>query len=89
MGQSAEPTVERSRVHDALRDAMMYVLEIPADEIDDGSTMDELGVDSLIASQLVIELEIRLEVEIDVAVFEEISPQSTVSEVAVLLAGAV
>lgn len=68
---------------------MAYVLEVPKDEISDASAMDEVGVDSLIASQLVVELEIRLDVEIDVAVFDQISPQSTVSEVAALLADAV
>lgn len=89
MGHGAEPAVDRSTVHEALREAMAYVLEVPKEQIGDTSAMDELGVDSLIASQVVVELEIRLEVEIDVTIFEQISPQSTVSEVAALLADAV
>ena len=85
MGHSAEREVDRSAVHDALREAMAYVLEVPKEQIGDTSAMEELGVDSLIASQVVVELEIRLAVEIDVTIFEQSSPQSTVSEVAALL----
>jgi acyl carrier protein len=67
------------------RSATAYVCEVDEADVPDDATLDSLGIDSLVASQIIVETEIRAEVELDVEVLESLDAGMTLREVARLL----
>jgi acyl carrier protein len=70
---------------DALHDAVVFVLELPDNQVTAGSTLDELGIDSLTASQILIEIEIRLGREVPFELIESLDEVATLTDLAAAL----
>jgi acyl carrier protein len=66
----------------ALRDSVAKVCGVPADRIRPGSTLDELGIDSLSAAEIITDVEIRSGIELPMDVLRGLSQLRTVGEVA-------
>jgi acyl carrier protein len=69
----------------ALHDAVVFVLEVPDHEVTPDSTLDDLGIDSLTASQILIEIEIRLGREVDFELIESLDEVATLADFAAAL----
>ncbi len=73
----------------ALRDSIVKICGVPADQILPGSTLEDLGVDSLAAAEIITDVEIRAGIELPMDVLRGLSKMRTVGEVAAhLQAGA-
>ncbi len=70
---------------DALQDAVVFVLELSDHQVTPDSTLDDLGIDSLTASQLLIEIEIRLGREVSFELIESVDELATLADFAAAL----
>ena len=73
----------------ALTESIVRICGVPEDRVRPESTLDELGIDSLTAAELVTDLEIRLGEELPVDVLRRLNRVRTVGEVAAELRAAV
>jgi len=74
----------------ALRESIARICGVPADRVSPASTLEDLGVDSLAAAEIITDVEIRTGIELPMDVLRGLSQLRTVGEVAGhLQAGAV
>ena len=66
----------------ALRESIVRVCGVPADQITPASTLEGLGVDSLAAAEITTDMEIRAEIELPMDVLRGLNQLRTVGEVA-------
>lgn len=69
-------------LHEALRESIAKFCGVPADQVSSGSTLEELGVDSLTAAEIVTDVEIRAGIELPMDVLRGLVELRTVGEVA-------
>jgi acyl carrier protein len=72
----------------ALTDSIVRVCGVSADQVMPTSTLDELGIDSLTAAELVTDLEIRLGEDLPVDVLRRLNRVRTVGDIAAELSRA-
>jgi acyl carrier protein len=73
----------------ALRESIVRICGVSADQITAGSTLEDLGVDSLAAAEIITDVEIRTGIELPMDVLRGLSKMRTFAEVAAhLQAGA-
>ena len=72
-------------VSGALRDSISRICDVPAEQISDDATLDDLGFDSLAAAEVLTDIEIRLGREPPVAGLRRLNEARTVGDVAALL----
>jgi acyl carrier protein len=73
----------------ALRESIARICGVPADQISSSATLEDLGVDSLTAAEIITDVEIRSGIELPMDVLRGLSKLRTVGEVAAhLQAGA-
>jgi len=73
----------------ALRESIVRICGVPADQISPDATLEDLGVDSLSAAEIITDVEIRTGTELPMDVLRGLSSMRTVGEVAAhLQAGA-
>ena len=65
----------------ALRQSIERICGVAPDDVSASSTLDELGIDSLAAAELITDLEIRLGLELPVDVLRRMSRLETVGDV--------
>ena len=65
----------------ALRESIVRICGVPAEEITPASTLDDLGVDSLAAAEIITDVEIRTGIELPMDVLRGLSRLRTVGEV--------
>jgi acyl carrier protein len=68
-----------------LRESIVTICGVPADTVGRDATLDSLGVDSLAAAEILVELEIRLDRELPVDLLRRLGEAATVGDVANLL----
>lgn len=66
----------------ALRTSISYVCGVDAEEVVPEATLEELGVDSLAAAEVITDVEIRTGVELPMDVLRGLAGLRTVGEVA-------
>jgi acyl carrier protein len=69
-------------LHEALRESVAKFCGVPADQVSSGSTLEELGVDSLTAAEIITDVEIRTGTELPMDVLRGLVELRTVGEVA-------
>ena len=74
--------MKRTTTTEVLREAVAFILEIDVAGVQSSSTLVELGIDSLTASQLLIEAEIRLDREVPFELIEDLSEIATIDDLA-------
>jgi acyl carrier protein len=73
----------------ALCESIARVCGVPADQVSPASTLEDLGIDSLAAAEIITDVEIRAGVELPMDVLRGLGQLRTVGEVAAhLQAGA-
>ena len=73
----------------ALRESIVRICGVPADQVSPDATLQDLGVDSLTAAEVITDVEIRTGIELPMDVLRSLSTLQTVGEVAAhLQAGA-
>ena len=73
----------------ALRESIAKFCGVPAEQVGPASTLEELGIDSLAAAEIITDMEIRTGIELPMDVLRGLSQLRTVGEVAAhLQAGA-
>jgi acyl carrier protein len=73
----------------ALRESIVRICGVPADQISPDATLEDLGVDSLTAAEIITDVEIRTGTELPMDVLRGLSSMRTVGEIAAhLQAGA-
>jgi len=70
----------------ALCESIARVCGVPADQVSPGSTLEDLGIDSLAAAEIITDVEIRAGVELPMDVLRGLGQLRTVGEVAAHLA---
>ncbi len=70
----------------ALCESIARVCGVPADQVSPASTLEDLGIDSLAAAEIITDVEIRAGVELPMDVLRGLSQLRTVGEVAAHLA---
>ena len=65
----------------SLAESVERICGVPASEVSDGSTLEELGIDSLAAAELITDLEIRLGIELPMDVLRGLNGLRTLGEV--------
>jgi acyl carrier protein len=68
-----------------LRESIVTICGVPAEAVGRDATLDALGVDSLAAAEILVELEIRLDQELPVGLLRRLGEAATVGDVANLL----
>jgi acyl carrier protein len=66
----------------ALRESIVKICGVPAEQISSGSTLEDLGVDSLAAAEIITDVEIRTGIELPMDVLRSLGKMRTVGEVA-------
>ena len=66
----------------ALRESIVRVCGVPAGQVTPASTLDDLGVDSLAAAEIITDVEIRAGFELPMDVLRGLNQMQTVGEVA-------
>ena len=66
----------------ALRESIAGICGVPADQVTPASTLEDLGVDSLAAAEIITDVEIRAGIELPMDVLRGLSQLRTVEEVA-------
>ena len=66
----------------ALRESIVRICGVPADQISPDATLEDLGVDSLTAAEIITDVEIRTGIELPMDVLRGLSSVRTVGEVA-------
>ncbi len=74
-------TVDDEVLASALREAVARACEVTPELVDMTSTLEDLGLDSLAAAEVLTDLEIRLGVEFPVDVLRRLTDARTVGEV--------
>ena len=69
-------------LNEALRESIAKFCDVSADQVSSGSTLEELGVDSLTAAEIITDVEIRAGIELPMDVLRGLSQMRTVGEVA-------
>ena len=69
----------------ALRESIVRICGVPADQVSPASALKDLGVDSLAAAEIITDVEIRTGVELPMDVLRSLSTLQTVGEVAARL----
>jgi acyl carrier protein len=65
----------------ALRESIAKICGVPADQVTSASTLEDLGVDSLAAAEIITDVEIRAGIELPMDVLRGLSRLRTVGEV--------
>jgi acyl carrier protein len=78
-------TVDDEALASAVLSAVARACDVDPDRVDPGTPLDELGLDSLAAAEVITDVEIRLDVEFPVDVLRGLTQARTVGEVLVLL----
>jgi acyl carrier protein len=65
----------------ALRESIVYICGVPDDAVVPDATLEELGVDSLAAAEVITDMEIRTGVELPMDVLRGLAGLRTVGEV--------
>jgi acyl carrier protein len=73
----------------ALRDSIVYVCGVAADQVVPTATLEELGVDSLAAAEVITNMEITTGIELPMDVLRGLGGLRTVGEVADFLQSSV
>jgi len=66
----------------ALRESIARICGVPADRVTPASTLEDLGVDSLAAAEIITDVEIRAGIELPMDVLRGLGQLRTVGEVA-------
>ena len=66
----------------ALRESITRICGVPADQVTSASTLEDLGVDSLAAAEIITDVEIRAGIELPMDVLRGLNQLRTVGEVA-------
>ena len=66
----------------ALRESIARICGVPADQVSPSSTLEDLGVDSLAAAEIITDVEIRTGIELPMDVLRGLGELRTVEEVA-------
>jgi len=66
----------------ALRESIVRICGVPADQVTPASTLEDLGVDSLAAAEIITDVEIRAGIELQMDALRGLSQLRTVGEVA-------
>ena len=66
----------------ALRESIAGICGVPADQVTPASTLEDLGVDSLAAAEIITDVEIRAGIELPIDVLRGLNQMQTVGEVA-------
>jgi acyl carrier protein len=66
----------------ALRESIARICGVPADQVRSASTLEDLGVDSLAAAEIITDVEIRAGIELPMDVLRGLGQLRTVGEVA-------
>ena len=66
----------------ALRESIVKICGVPADQVSPASTLDDLGIDSLAAAEIITDVEIRAGIELPMDVLRGMGQLRTVGEVA-------
>ena len=66
----------------ALCESIARVCGVPADQVSSASTLEDLGIDSLAAAEIITDVEIRAGVELPMDVLRGLGQLRTVGEVA-------
>jgi acyl carrier protein len=72
-------------VAEALRISIGRICEVPVESITDGTALDDLGIDSLTAAEVLTDVEIRLGRDLPVDGLRRLTASRTVGDVAALL----
>ena len=65
----------------ALRESIVKICGVPADKVTPASTLEDLGVDSLAAAEIITDVEIRTGIELPMDVLRGLGELRTVGEV--------
>jgi acyl carrier protein len=66
----------------ALRESIVRICGVPADQVTSASTLEDLGIDSLTAAEIITDVEIRTGIELPMDVLRGLNQMQTVGEVA-------
>ena len=66
----------------ALCESIARICGVPADQVSPASTLEDLGIDSLAAAEIITDVEIRTGAELPMDVLRGLNPTQTVGEVA-------
>ncbi len=66
----------------ALRESIVRICGVPADQVTPACTLEDLGVDSLAAAEIITDVEIRAGIELPMDVLRSLSQLRTVGEIA-------
>ncbi|KAI1452413.1 ketoacyl-synt-domain-containing protein [Annulohypoxylon moriforme] len=69
--QPAEEPTESPDIVQKVRDMFSAIIEIPVEEIEPSSSLDDLGIDSLLVTEVLVEIQSRFGVKITQAQFQE------------------
>ena len=65
-----------------LRESIVRVCGVPADQVTPASALEDLGIDSLAAAEIITDVEIRAGIELPMDVLRGLNQLRTVGEVA-------
>jgi len=65
-----------------LRESIVRICGVPADQVTSASTLEDLGIDSLTAAEIITDVEIRAGIELPIDVLRGLNQMQTVGEVA-------
>jgi acyl carrier protein len=65
-----------------LRESIVRICGVPADQVSPDATLQDLGVDSLTAAEIITDVEIRTGIELPMDMLRGLSTLQTVGEVA-------
>jgi len=66
----------------ALRESIARICGVPADQVSPGSTLEDLGIDSLTAAEIITDVEIQAGIDLPMDVLRGLGKMQTVGEVA-------
>ncbi|KAI1206386.1 ketoacyl-synt-domain-containing protein [Annulohypoxylon truncatum] len=69
--QPAKGSTESSDIVRQVREMFSAIIEIPVDEVEPSSKLDDLGIDSLLVTEVLVEIQSRFHVNITQAQFQE------------------
>ena len=65
----------------ALRESIVRICGVPADQVSPASTLEDLGIDSLTAAEIITDVEIRAGIELPIDVLRGLNQLRTVGQV--------
>ena len=66
----------------ALCESIVRICGVPADQVTSASTLEDLGIDSLTAAEIITDVEIRAGIELPMDVLRDLNQMQTIGEVA-------